>query len=94
MDRPESGQAAARGARTANEPSIQQAEPGGQEETVSLFGVEIRFPSIHEILSEIEGRFDPEVVELAKEYLAKAEAQRTAERTARRRRSRRSVQRA
>jgi hypothetical protein len=94
MDAPESEQAASCGVHKANEPSIQQPEPGGQEETVSLFGVEIRFPSIHEILSELEGQFAPEVVELAKEYLAKAEAQLAAERTARGRRSKRSVQRA
>jgi hypothetical protein len=94
MNRPELGQAASRGARTANEPSVQQPEPGGQEETVSLFGVEIRFPSIHEILLELEGQFDPEVVELAKEYLAKAKAQLAAERTARGHRSRRAARRA
>jgi hypothetical protein len=94
MDGPESEQAASRGAHTADEPSIQRPGPYGQRETVSLFGVKIRFPSIDEILSELEGQFAPEVVELAKEYLAKAEAQLAAERTARGHRSRRAVRRA
>ena len=50
--------------------------------------------SLENILASLEGQFDPEVVELAKEYLAKAEAQLAAERTARRRRTRRAAKRA
>jgi hypothetical protein len=46
--------------------------------------------SLENILASLEGQFDPEVVELAKEYLAKAEAQLAAERTAKKRKSRRS----
>jgi hypothetical protein len=42
------------------------------------------------ILASLEGQFDPEVVELAKEYLAKAELELVAERTAKKRRSRKS----
>jgi hypothetical protein len=63
-----------------------------------LFGLDLdsllESLSLENILASLEGQFDPEVVELAKEYLAKAEAQLAAERTARRRRSRRSAQRA
>ena len=42
------------------------------------------------ILASLEGQFDPEVVALAKEYLAKAELELAIERAAKKRKSRKS----
>lgn len=49
--------------------------PSEHEEATSLLGVRIDMLSLEGLLASLEGRFDPEVVALAKEYLAKAEVE-------------------
>ena len=75
MQEPQWIEAAFAAAHPAGEPCIEQSAPPGERKGTWLLGVDIESLSLENILASLEGRFDPEVVALAKEYLAKAEVE-------------------
>ena len=83
-------QAESRSGQQDNVPSVERYAPSEQHKEATFFGVDIDSLSVEGILESMESQFDPEVVALAKQYLAQAEAElaERAKNRARRRRSR------